>query len=410
MRLKRWLFTAAMCLCLVVLLGAVKFFQIRAAIAFGESFPEPSETVVAKQIEPELWQATINVVGTARAQQELSIRNELGGRIESVAFASGAQVQRGDLLVQLDISSEQAELDAIVPEVARLQADAKRYAGLKDTRAASRQQVEQVNADLAVAKARANNIRAAIIKKTIIAPFNGRTGLHLLEPGEFLAANSMVTHLVGDTSTLRVDFSMPQRYSNLNVGTPIIVSDDQLNNMSFDAIVSAVEPNISMSTRTISARAQLNNANLLLKPGSMLNVEVPIGQPQTVFILPSTAVRKDTFGDFVFILERDKNKALRAKRQPVNVIKQEGRQTIISSGLSLGVLVATKGAFKLREGLLTYQAETGAEALEDVQEPEPTEPLDSESEQSASILSEPEISEILEPIEKTSIEDQEALQ
>lgn len=407
MRLKHWLFTAAMCLCLVLLLGTVKFFQIRAAIAFGESFPEASETVATKQVVPELWQATINVVGTARAQQELSIRNELGGRIESVAFASGAQVQGGDLLVQLDISSEQAELDAIAPEVARLQADAKRYAGLKDTRAASRQQVEQVNADLAVAKARANNIRAAIIKKTIIAPFNGQTGLHLLEPGEFLAANSMVTHLVGDTSTLRIDFAMPQRYANLNVGTPIFVSDDQLNGMSFEAVVSAVEPNISMSTRTVNARAQLNNSGLLLKPGSLLNVEVPIGQPQTVFVLPSTAVRKDTFGDFVFILERDKNKALRAKRQPVNVIEQEDRQTIISSGLELGMLVATKGAFKLREGLLTYQAANGLKMSEDIQEAELIEPVDLEPEVPASTVTEPEV---LAPIEEISTQAQEVLQ
>lgn len=361
MRLKRWLFTAVMCLGLVAVLGAVKFFQIRAAIAFGESFPEPSESVTTKLLEPVLWQASINVIGTARAQQELTLRNELGGLIQDVGFTSGSKVKRGDVLLQLDISSELAELSSITPEITRLKADVKRYADLSDIRAASRQQIEQVSANLAVAKARAKSIEATIVKKTIVAPFDGQAGLHLFEVGEYLAPNSVVTYLVGDTSELRVDFAMPQRYANLSVGTQVSVSDDQLTDVILTGLVSAVEPSISAISRTVNARAQLSNRDSILKAGSLLNVRVPVSEPQSVFILPSMAVRKDTFGDFVFRLERDKNNALRAQRQPVTVIVQQGRETVVGQGLELGMLVAVKGAFKLREGLLVYQSSELAE-------------------------------------------------
>lgn len=355
MRIKRWLFTVTMCLALVLALGAVKFFQIRSAIAFGASFPEPRETVTTTLLEPTLWQASVNVVGTARAQQELTLRNELAGLIQHVGFASGARVKRGDVLLRLDVTSEQAELAAIVPDIARLEADVKRYADLKDARAASRQQIERVKADLAIAKARAKSIQATINKKTVIAPFDGQAGLHALEEGEYLAANNKVTYLVGNQAELRVDFALPQRYAQLVVGTPVNISSDGADDK-FEAIVSAVEPNVSVNTRTVAIRARLNNTRSRFKSGALLNVEVPVDEPQSVFILPSMAVRKDTFGDYVFRLERDKNQALRAQRQPVTIITQQGRNTIVSQGLELGMLVAVKGAFKLRDGLLVYES------------------------------------------------------
>ena len=100
MRSKPWLIVIAVCVGLLVVLGLIKFLQIRAAIAFGESFPEPSETVELQFVEPSIWQAEISVVGEVRASRELLLRNEVEGVIAKIGFVAGAEVKAGDVLLQ----------------------------------------------------------------------------------------------------------------------------------------------------------------------------------------------------------------------------------------------------------------------------------------------------------------------
>jgi membrane fusion protein (multidrug efflux system) len=357
MRNRPWLVVILACVVLVLILGFIKFTQIRAAIAFGESFPEPSETVQTMKVEFAAWQPHMMVVGDVRASREVELHNELPGIIAKVGFVSGSLVEKGDLLLQLDVSEENAQLQGAQAELTLAAADYKRFAGFKDPDAVSRQQVDRAKAEFSMAEARVLAIQSVIDRKTILAPFKGFSSIHQFEPGQFLEANSMVTRLVGDTGDTWVDFAIPQQYVTIQPGSAVTISAQ---GSELNAKLIAVEQGVSRESRTVQMRAALDYGDTPLMstplmPGTIVSVSVPIGESIQTVSLPSSAVRVDTFGAYVFVLETDAEGKLRANRRPVTQVSKEGEFTVISEGLAAGEMVATKGAFKLREGIWVKQ-------------------------------------------------------
>ncbi|MFT5655056.1 MAG: membrane fusion protein (multidrug efflux system) [Arenicella sp.] len=356
MRLKPWPIVVVICVGIVVVLGFIKFMQIRAAIAFGESFPEPSETVEIQTVEFSAWQAQISVVGEVRASREVVLRNEIEGVIAKIGFQAGGKVKAGDILVQLDIGEEQASLKAIGPQVELAQLDLQRISGLVNRQAVSQQDADRAAAQLAVAQGQRASVKEVITNKSVVAPFDGFAGLHDFEVGEFLSANTVITDLVGDLDTLWIDFSVPQKYSELSSNTLVLIEAPQFSDDRLSATILAVEPLISRKSRSLKVRAVLDNSKRLLKPGYIVNVFAPVADVRQIVRLPNTAVRLDAFGAYVFALSKDKDNQWRASRRPITVLAKQGYDSIIGSGLQAGDVVATTGSFKLREGLLVYQA------------------------------------------------------
>ena len=370
MRINRWLVVVLAAIAVVLVLGFIKFTQIRAAIAFGNSFPETSETVEAITAERSDWQQKITVVGQLRASREVALRNEFGGVVAKVGFVSGAPVEAGQVLLQLNVAEERASLAAIEPEIALARLDFERLEGLVERQAISQQEYDRAKVAFDVAKARASSVREVIAKKTVVAPFAGISGIHDFEVGEFLAPNSLVTRLVGGLDRLWVDFSMPQEQLKLVVGENVQVVVSDISPASLKAKVVAVEPSVSEFTRSIRVRAELVNASSKITPGTMVKVTVPVAAPISIFWLPSLAVRRDSFGNYVFVLNKDEEGKYRASRRPVSVLSSSGDSSVIDSGLVLGELIATKGSFKLRDGIwaklkVTTTSSLGQEVLDE---------------------------------------------
>ncbi|MFT5610238.1 MAG: membrane fusion protein (multidrug efflux system) [Polaribacter sp.] len=356
MRLKPWLIVVAICVGIVVVLGFIKFIQIRAAIAFGESFPEPSETVEIQTVEFSAWQAQISVIGEVRASREVVLRNEIEGVIAKIGFQAGGEVEAGDILLQLDIGEEQASLEAIAPQIKLAQLDLQRISGLRNRQAVSQQDADRAAAELAVAQGQRASVKEAIANKSVVAPFDGFAGLHDFEVGEFIPSNTVIADLVGDLDTLWIDFSVPQKHSGLSSKTLVLVEAPQFSGDRLSATILAVEPSISSQSRSLKVRAVFDNTKRLLKPGHIVNVFAPVAIVRKIVRLPNTAVRLNAFGAYVFALNKDKTNQWRASRRPITVLAKQGYDSIIGSGLQAGDVVATTGSFKLREGLLVHKA------------------------------------------------------
>ena len=356
MRTRRWLAVASLCFGLVAVLGFTKYMQIRAAIAFGASFPEPSETVEIETVVAGEWQARISVIGEVRASRELLLRNEMEGMVASIGFTSGAEIKAGDVLMQLDIGEERARLEVIKPEIDLARQDVKRLSGLVSRKAVSQQEADRVAAQLAAAEGQADSVREVIANKTVIAPFDGVAGLHDFEVGEFVPANTVITKLVGGLDKLWIDFSVPQKYSGISAGAQIELQMSNSEHRRSVAMVQAVESSISSESRSLRVRALFDNQGRELRPGGTVTVFVPIGETRQIVRLPNTAVRMDTFGSYVFVLSKDSESQWRASRRAVTVAAKEAYSSIVTSGLQVGEVVATTGSFKLREGLLVYAA------------------------------------------------------
>jgi membrane fusion protein (multidrug efflux system) len=354
---RRWLVAITFCTVLFIGLAAFKAMQISAAIAFGKSFPEPSETVEWVKAETKAWPQTISAPGELVAAQSLELRNELGGNITAIHFASGDAVAKSQVLVQLDISEEQAQLQAAEAQAALSRLSLQRYEKLMSSNASSKDQYDQAQAEQAVAMANVQALKARIRKKTITAPFAAIAGLHELEVGQYLAANSAITHLVGSGNTLWVDFYLPQQQAGLPVGTAVLVSAQGILPKPLTGKIIAKDAALSASSRNLRFRAAIANTNNQLHPGVAVNVAIANAPALPGIVLPAMAVRYEPGSRFVYIVEpaSDGDKTgLRAHKRKVSAGPEIDGQVLIIDGLNGGETVAVNGSYKLKDNMLVF--------------------------------------------------------
>ncbi len=352
MQIKKWLLTLAVALAVLFSLGFIKFSQIQAAIAFGESFPEPSETVTQHQLVATQWRESYEVSGMVRATESVQLSVENGGIITQVFGRSGQTLSRGDVFLQIDDSQEQADLSAVQAQIALAELDVKRAKTLVAQRATGQQTLDRAKAQLNVVRAQATALQAVINKKQVRVPFTGRLGFHQLQVGQFIEANTTLVDFVSTTNQRWVDFTIPVD-KRAWLASVTVTSDTQQTSTDKITLANSID-NIS---RKLPVRATLTNANLL--PGEIVSVSLASPQPQSVFIIPNTALRFDAIGSYVFVIEKE-GEQTRAKREDVTILSQGEQASVITSALADGTLIADIGSFKLREGILVNIAKSAA--------------------------------------------------
>ncbi len=345
---RRWLITATAMLAIIALLAVFKVQEIRGAIAFAQSFPEPSETVEVYVVESADYQAMQKVYAEVVAPQRLALRNELGGVIAEVGFAAGDQVDAGQLLVQQDIREEKARLRALQARADLAARTFERSSKLFREKRLSEQALDEARAELDSLRAEIAQTQVQIDKKTLRAPFAAKAGIHHLEVGELLPAQTEITTLVGLDEKLWIDFELPQQAMQLTAGDSVVVL---ASGKRLQARIIARDAELSASSRNLRYRAELAGQDHGLLPNAVVNVEVPAAPSQQVALIPDTALRVDQLGSFVYLLQSGEEGELRARRQQVDVASRRNNQVAILSGLTEGDRIAAKGAFKLRDNM-----------------------------------------------------------
>jgi len=365
---QRWVLLLLACIILIAGLAGLKYQQIQKSIAFAASFPERSASVTAVIAETSSWTQVYRTIGEVRATRYVELRNEVEGRITAIGFVGGDRVDPGQNLLSLDSREEIAQLDATRAQLKLADLRLQRISELRGGKMASPEDHDSAAADKAVLQANLAALAARIDKKQLNATFAATTNLHTLEVGQYLSANTLITGLTGNEPNLWLDFDLPQDKADIDIGTSVQISGAGIKNDLTAQIISA-EPAINAASRTRGYRALLGNSPNSLSPGAVVDIAVQTGVVNGVFRLPATAVRRSSFGAFVYLLEASEADAgaaatYRAVRQPVTVTRAEADQVIITQGLTKGDLVAALGAFKLQEGLLVYVVEriTAAQA------------------------------------------------
>ena len=350
MNMRRWLITLSVSCCVLAALAGIKYQQIRAAIALGESFPEPSASVEAQRVARSLAASHVAIIGEIVAPESLELRNELEGRVSAVHMTPGSRVRQGDILLQFDISEEQARLEAAKASAALAALNRNRLQKLLVNKSVSQDRVDQARAEADIAQANVRQLEATIGKKTLRAPFDAVVGLHDIEAGEYLAANTAIVMLMGVNDFLWVDFNLPLAQASVDVGGTVEVfvaghADDALK-----ARVIARNPAVSLQSRNLRYRARLD-AVPGIPPGSVVNLRVPTGE-RSVIRVPTPAVLHDDMGSYVFVLAADEaGEGYRARRRPVQLGDEDANLAAVLAGLEGGETIATHGAFKLRDGM-----------------------------------------------------------
>jgi membrane fusion protein, multidrug efflux system len=353
--IKRVIFTMIGLVVLIGILGGIKGLQITRMIAFGKQFVPAPETVTTFEVRPDMWESLLTSVGSLEAVQGVMVTAELKGKVEKIDFNPGAMVRAGDLLVQQDISSEKAQLQAAEAAVTLAKITLERTRNLLAAGTASQSQCDNADAQYKQAAAQADNIRATIAKKTIRAPFAGRLGIRLINLGQALNEGDAIVSLQS-FDPIFVNFSLPQQeLAQIRQGLVVRMSTDALPGRTFEGKITAINPAVDAATRNIRVQATAANLEEQLRPGMFVNVAVVMPAREKVLPIPATAVLYAPYGDSVFIVEKNNNEKTGrpgkvVRQQFVRLGKKRGDFVAVTSGLKEGETIVSTGVFKLRNG------------------------------------------------------------
>ena len=351
---KRMVVTLSATFLIVAALGFVKFKQIQTAIAEGAAFQLPPEAVTTIVARSERWPATLTAIGTVAAVQGVNVSADLPGTVVSIGFSSGQAIREGDVLARQDTRQEQAQLAAAESqrELARLNFE--RMQGLLNERVISRAEFDQATANQRQADARVGEIRAAIDRKTIRAPFAGMLGLRQVNLGQYLAGGDPLVTLQS-LNPIYVNFGVPQQVTGqMQVGRAVRVTAEELAGTDFAGRITAIDSIVNEATRNVQVQATFANPHGRLHPGMFVQSEVVLGVASEVLTIPASAISYAPYGDSVFVvaeLKNEKGQTYRGVRQQfVKLGSARGDQVGIVSGIKAGEEVVTSGVFKLRNG------------------------------------------------------------
>jgi membrane fusion protein (multidrug efflux system) len=336
-------------LALGLVLGAMfgwKYYQGQKMAALA-SMPPPPASVAAADVQTENWQPYLAAVGSLVATQGILVTTEVAGKVSAIDFESGQQVEAGTLLLQLDDSVDQAELEGIIAERRMADLQYKRREELLDSKTISRSDVDEARLRLENAIANLATKQALIAKKRITAPFSGWLGIRQVDLGEYLQPGAAIVPLDA-MDPIHVDYSLPERQlDQISVGQPVEIEVQAFPGEIFSGRITAVNPAIDTGTRSLRVRATLENPQARLRPGMFAEVRTVLPQRPAVLTLPQTAITYNPYGDSVFVIQEGES-GPRVQRRQVETGGVRNGQVEILQGLQAGDRVVIAGQVKLR--------------------------------------------------------------
>jgi membrane fusion protein (multidrug efflux system) len=280
---------------------------------------------------------------------------ELPGKVTEISFKSGDKVKSGDLLVQINVETEKAQLEAAEANASLAKTELDRVAEVLADHGVSKSEYDKAAAAYKEAAAQVEAIKSTIAKKTIRAPFAGRLGIRLVNLGQILGDGDAIVSLQS-LDPIYVNFQLPQQYlGSVNTGYTVRLTSDVIPDKTMTGTITTINPEIESTTRSFRIQATVPNKEEFLHPGMYVDVAVVRPKKKEVLVIPTTAVLYAPYSDSVFLIkeseaDKDGKKGKVLHQQFVRLGERRGDFVEVTSGLAEGNIVASTGVFKLRNG------------------------------------------------------------
>jgi len=245
---------------------------------------------------------SINAIGTAISNESVDISSSVTKKVIKIDFEDGQYVHKGDMLVELDCSQEEAEEKRLEVNLDEQEREFNRLEPLRHNGVVSAKDYETQHTKVLSATAELEHIRAKIKETHISAPFDGLLGMRLVSVGSLVSAGTVVT-TIDDISSVKADFSVPEKYVlKIHKGTPIFATSEASKDVVFNGEIIAVSPRIDEVTHNVSVRGLFSNNDLLLRPGMLLKIKIPFDDRQAICI-PEVAVSSSGNEQYIYIVK-----------------------------------------------------------------------------------------------------------
>ncbi len=331
---------------MITVLGAL-LFAVPAQAQPGGGPPQATPVIVAiAQEKP--FSDKVEALGTLRANESVDLTSTVTEFVTRIHFEDNQTVKQGDVLVEMDAAEERAELEEQTSFLAEAERQVQRLEPLVEKGAASESVLDERRREKLSAQARINAIQSRIDQRVIRAPYDGVLGLRNISIGALAQPGTMIT-TIDDISVMKLDFSVPEVFlSTLNTGVEIAATSEAYPGQTFRGRISGIDSRVDPVTRAIRARALIDNAGGLLKPGLLMKVELQ-KNPRRTLVVPEEALIIDGSDHFVLaVIEQDGRHV--ADRRKVTVGARQFGTAEITDGLTDGVQIITHGTLRVRPG------------------------------------------------------------
>jgi membrane fusion protein, multidrug efflux system len=341
-------------LLIFVLLAGIKFMQIRKMMAMPMVIPPT--TVSSVQVKQEDWPPIFSSIGTISAVQGATVSAELAGTVAEIKFENGAIAKKGDVLMRLDASSEEAQLKSAEADLELARSDLARARDLAKRNVVSKAELDSAESKFKQKEGVVNNMHSMNSKKEVLAPFDGQLGIRQVNVGQMITAGQQVVSLQA-LDPLYVDFALPQQdLPRLSAGLEVRVHTDLVTGREFSGKLTALNSSVDPVTRNVTLQATIENKDHALRPGMFAKIDVLLPEKQQTLVVPGTAISYAPYGDSVFVIEKKKDEKTGQesqilRQQFVRVGEARGDFVSITKGLEPGQQIVSTGVFKLRNGM-----------------------------------------------------------
>jgi multidrug efflux system membrane fusion protein len=310
----------------------------------------------------------LNEIGTVTPLATVTVQAQLSGVLTQVGFKEGQIVHKGDFLAQIDPRPYQIALEQYQAQLLRdqsalrqAQTDLERYRELQQRDSIAKQTVDdqvwlvqQDEGTVRVDQAQIDNQKLNLIYCHVTSPVDGRVGLRMVDPGNYVQANSSAgLVVVTQLHPISVFFTVPEDavpavIEQFHTGGPMQVTAYDRANLHKLATgtLGAIDTQVDTTTGTVKMRAMFDNADNALYPQQFVNVQLLVKVLHDAVVIPKTAVQYGSSGSFVYALSNDNEVSVR----PVTLDTQDGELVAVKSGVAIGDRVVTDGADQLRSG------------------------------------------------------------
>ena len=354
--LKRFLIAGGILFGVLVIVGGAFGFHIYTMMQ-GFKNQKNIATISEETAQTETWQPNFVSVGNLDPVQGADIGNQVAGNVTAINFDSGQEVEKGQLLVQLDDSNEQAQLEGFKAQEKLADLNAKRSHDIFARHLISQADVDTADSNLKQAEANVGNTEADIAKKAIRAPFAGHAGIRNVNLGQYLPAGTVLVTLQA-LDHMYASFTLPeQALPSLAKGQKVEVTVDAYPNQKFEGQINAIDSKVDPASHTVRVQGLIANPQHLLRAGMFANVAISAGKPAQLVTIPKSAVTYSLYGNSVFIVAPSKDQKddkgqpqLVANEVFVKLGDEHGSRVSVLEGVKAGDMVVTSGMQKLHSG------------------------------------------------------------
>src|SRR6476660_1210979 len=339
---------------IIVFVVGIKILQIGKMMSTPHTMPPT--TVTSASVKEEDWAPRLTAVGSVSAVQGAVVSAELAGVVSEINFENGGEAKKGEVLMKLDASQEEALLRSAEAEAQLAQTDLERSRDLAINKVECSAELDSAQSKFRRMNAVVDQMRSNIAKKTVTAPFAGQLGIRQVNVGQMINAGQQVVGLTA-LDPVYVDFAFPDQYlSKLSKDLEVTVRSDAFPGRLFKGKLTAINSMVDPVTRNVPLQATLENPDHALHPGMFAKVEVALSETKKTIVIPGSAVSYAPYGDSVFVIEKQKDpktgkESDMLRQQFARIGEARGDFVAVTQGLKAGQTVVGTGVFKLRNGM-----------------------------------------------------------